>query len=127
MPNLKDVGDRLRELRRRSGLTQEQLARKSGTSRPTIVRYESGEVSKLDELQRIAHVFEAELRVVLVAQGDQALVPAVADGMGSYAGLIPPSTEAMLLAQMVDRLPDAARRELVGIVHGWALGRGYTR
>jgi transcriptional regulator with XRE-family HTH domain len=38
------IGDRLRDLRKRKLLTQEQLAERSGVSVPTIVRIEHNQV-----------------------------------------------------------------------------------
>ena len=41
-------GNRLHEARKRSGLTLEELAKKVGKTKSTVQRYESGEVSRLD-------------------------------------------------------------------------------
>lgn len=49
-------------VRRRSGLSQSELARRSGTSRPTLSAYEHGRVSPtLDTLERIVEATGHEL------------------------------------------------------------------
>ena len=40
-------GDRIKKLRNELGLTLEEVAKKVGTSRQTIQRYESGEISNI--------------------------------------------------------------------------------
>ena len=55
------------DLRRRTGLTQAQLAEAGGTSQPTIAAYESGKKSPtLRTLRRIARAAGLEPFVVLV-------------------------------------------------------------
>ncbi len=57
--------DRLRALRRKSGLTQIELAKKIDVSNLTVFRWEAGERSpRMEEVRRIAsalHVTEDEL------------------------------------------------------------------
>lgn len=58
---------RVRELRRRAGLTQAQLAQAAGTSQPTIAAYESGAKSPtLRTLRRLAVAAGLEVEIVFV-------------------------------------------------------------
>jgi transcriptional regulator with XRE-family HTH domain len=50
-------GDLLREARLRAGLTQQQLARRAGTSQSAIARWESGAV--LPSLERLRELIRA--------------------------------------------------------------------
>jgi len=66
---MKDISSAalVRELRERAGLTQGELARRSGTSQPAIARLESGQGSpNLSTLERLAAAagFALELRLV---------------------------------------------------------------
>ena len=51
------IGERIRERRQSLGLTLEDVANKSGVSRQTIQRYESGVISNIpsDRIEMIAH------------------------------------------------------------------------
>ncbi len=54
-------------MRQRAGFTQNELARRAGTSQPTLARYESGElVPRLETLSRLAAA--AEHNLVLTMQ-----------------------------------------------------------
>ena len=50
------LGDRIREVREKAGLTQEELARKLHVSARTIMRLEKGETQRVDinQLREIA-------------------------------------------------------------------------
>ena len=50
------MANRLRKLRKRAGLTQVELARKSGLSRVSIQRYETGKT--IPSVDRIATIAE---------------------------------------------------------------------
>ena len=57
----------VRELRRKAGLTQTELARMAGTSQPTIAAYEAGRKSPtLQTLSRIARAVGLEAMVSFV-------------------------------------------------------------
>ncbi len=55
-------GDRIRELRERKGLTQEELGKTIGTTKQTIFKYESGKVTNIpySRLSDIAEALGAE-------------------------------------------------------------------
>ncbi len=45
--NLLDLGERIRELRKERGLTQEELAKQAGISRATLSKLENGFISQI--------------------------------------------------------------------------------
>jgi predicted transcriptional regulator len=64
-----DVADQVRALRTALGITQDELARRMGTSQPVIARLEAGGgPPSLRTLERIADVLNAELSVRLTAR-----------------------------------------------------------
>ncbi len=59
-----DVGTRLREVRKAHGLSQSELARRSGVTRQTINSTEMGKnVPTIETLQKLADGLKAELEV----------------------------------------------------------------
>lgn len=54
-------GPNLQFLRRRSGLTQEQLAQQMGVSRQTVSKWESGQAPELNKLMELADLFSCKL------------------------------------------------------------------
>ncbi len=66
--DLKNLGARLRQLRLENGLTQAELARRTGIHRPNIARVEAGRhTPSLDTLARIADAIGVSTAQVLVA------------------------------------------------------------
>jgi HTH-type transcriptional regulator / antitoxin HipB len=58
------VGSAVRAARKRIGMSQAELARKAGTSQPSIARLEQGRVSPtVISLERIARALQSELVV----------------------------------------------------------------
>jgi len=56
------------EARLAAGLTQEELARRMGTSQPVIARLEAGHKPSLKTLQRYAEATGAKLKIELVVE-----------------------------------------------------------
>jgi len=59
------IGEKIKELRKAKGLTQEQLASNCGTTRQTLSKLEKGEIDKIS-LQlfiKILEVLEYELEI----------------------------------------------------------------
>ena len=56
---MKSVGGKIKDARKAKGLTQDQLAQKSGVATMTIRRYETGNRQpRLEQLQKIADALE---------------------------------------------------------------------
>jgi transcriptional regulator with XRE-family HTH domain len=63
------IGAQIRALRTRFGLTLEEVARRAGTSAPSLHRYETGwDRFRLDTLRRIAGALGADVEIRLVAR-----------------------------------------------------------
>lgn len=82
-----DVALQIAELRRKSGLSQKELAKLLHTSQQQISRLESStyEGHSLSMLRRVAHVLHARVRVVFEPEGDA--VCRVAEGEEGYNGV----------------------------------------
>lgn len=64
------TGEKIRTLRKELGLTQKQLAEKSGIIETTIRKYESGAQNpKLNNLQKLATAFDIPLNDLLFPDG----------------------------------------------------------
>lgn len=58
------VGEKIRLARVSKGITQENLAQRSGLSRNTIVNYETGKrIPRTDDLVKIAKVLDVDVSV----------------------------------------------------------------
>ena len=59
------TGDRLRALRQELGLSQEEVAKKIGVSRPAYVNYEQGKSRPVRKLQELANLFDVTTDYIL--------------------------------------------------------------
>jgi transcriptional regulator with XRE-family HTH domain len=58
------LGDKLRELRERKGMSQKELAEAVGFKQPSIARWETGEVApSFGDLQKLCAALGVKLRV----------------------------------------------------------------
>lgn len=70
----KEIGRKLKQLRKEKGFTQQIAAEKLGITRSTISNYEIGRRSPhLTDLQKIAELYGAGLEMFGVVQTDEAL------------------------------------------------------
>ena len=70
--NREDYGSRIRSLRKKRGLTQEQLAEKMNVSTPYIAKIETGKQTGPVELAvEFAAFFDVSLDYLLVGKGDK--------------------------------------------------------
>lgn len=61
-----NIGEKIKEMRKRSGYTQKQLAEESGLSEISIKKYETGKVNpKYDSLEKICNVLEIDMKEAL--------------------------------------------------------------
>lgn len=73
-------GELVREARKRAGLTQAQLATRSGTTQSAIARLESGRISpSLEQVQRLLERCGFQLIVELAPYDDSDIVQAEAN------------------------------------------------
>jgi HTH-type transcriptional regulator/antitoxin HipB len=73
-----ELGERIRALREAGGISQAELARRIGSTQPSIARLEAGRVSPtLETLDRVAAALGAELVVALEAASQQRHAPFV--------------------------------------------------
>lgn len=82
-----DVAFQIADLRRKSGLSQKELATLLHTSQQQISRLESSgyEGHSLSMLRRVAHVLHARVRVVFEPEEDTAVLR-VAESVEGYKG-----------------------------------------
>ena len=87
---MRGIGQRLRDRRLAGGLTQDQLAKRAGVSRPTLIRMEAGGNIGLEPLVRVAMALDAG---------------------AEFLGLFPPVDRRSLDQILADqRKPQRARR-----------------
>ena len=66
-----DIGNRLNQLRKLSGMTQEQLAEKLSVSRQTVSRWETGgALPDLESIVKISRLFHVSLDDLLLGEPD---------------------------------------------------------
>jgi len=74
MENLKEIGERIKKVRKELGLTQEDMAKKLGMSRNSIIRYENGEaVPSRKFLKLLEYEFGINPRWILKGEGEMFL------------------------------------------------------
>lgn len=107
-----DVGESIREARKRAGMNQEQLAELARLNRVTIAKYESGKVEPgAQALSRIADALEVTVDELLGrSPSDETPKPIIFDKQ-------PKTVEARLLAAGVDRMPEADRKKALDIMN----------
>ena len=69
------TGDRLRALRQDLGLSQEEVAKKIGISRPAYVNYENGKSRPVRKLQELASLFGVTTDYILGEDATPVLNP----------------------------------------------------
>lgn len=98
-----DVGDRIRDARKRLGLNQEELAELARLNRVTIAKYESGKVEPgAQALSRIADALEVTVDQLLGRQIDE-----------SPPDTGPHTIEARILASGIDQMPKEERERAI--------------
>ena len=60
-----DIGNRLKAFRLGSGLTADEIAKRIGISRTALYRFERGEVTKIETLERLAELLDVSVPTLL--------------------------------------------------------------
>lgn len=69
-----DLGDRVKELREKAGLTQEELAEKMGVQRNTVWRWENKKANlRADNIQRLSTVLNIDASEIMTPEEDKTL------------------------------------------------------
>jgi transcriptional regulator with XRE-family HTH domain len=70
------IGGRLREMRKRLGLTQQEFAERLGLRRLSVARYEAGRVPRVDILKEIARAGGVSVASLISAESESTASPA---------------------------------------------------
>jgi transcriptional regulator with XRE-family HTH domain len=86
--NTKELGARIRAVRRARGLTQETVARRLGIQPQKMIRFESGaQCPKLDEALWLANVLDCDLTYLAGITSGYRVDPSVLPGL-RYAEMV---------------------------------------
>lgn len=100
-----ETGERIRELRKKRGLNQDQLAELASLNRVTIAKYESGRVEPgAHALARIADALEVSTDALL-GRSDE--IPELR---------APITVEAQIVSGGMDQLPKEKREQILAVV-----------
>lgn len=67
-----EISDRLKELREKAGLTQEELAEKMGVQRNTVWRWENKKANlRADNIQRLSSALNIDVSDLMIADEEQ--------------------------------------------------------
>ena len=71
-----DIGNRLRAFRRGSGMSAEEVANELGISRTALYRFEKGDITKIETLDRASELLDVSV-ATLLGVGVEYISPAV--------------------------------------------------
>ena len=105
---VKDIGDRIAEIRRERGLNQDELAELATLCRISIARYETGKIEPgAQALGRIADALEISTDVLLGrSEPPESL----------YENNTPKTHEARIISAGVDKLPPEDRKVALNLL-----------
>ena len=104
-----DVGENIRNARKRAGLNQEELAELARLNRVTVAKYESGKVEPgAQALSRIADVLEVTVNELLGREAPDETQHTITSE--------PVTHEAKILSAGVDKMPEADRKRILKMV-----------
>ena len=106
---VKDIGNRIAEIRRQRGLNQDELAELSSLSRISIARYETGKFEPgAKALSRIADALEVSSDVLLGRLEET--IEKATDAIN------PKTNEARIISGGVDKLPKEQREQALAVM-----------
>lgn len=106
---VKDIGNRIAEIRRQRGLNQDELAELSTLSRISIARYETGKIEPgAKALGRIADALEISTDVLL-GRVEETFEKA-------KEKIAPQTPEARIISGGVDKLPKEQREQALAVM-----------
>ena len=109
---VKDIGQRIAELRRERGLKQEELAELATLSRISIARYEAGKIEPgAKALGRIAEALEVPADFLLGRNDDTRN-----EISEKLLKSIPKTAEARIVSFGMDQLPKEDREQILSVV-----------
>jgi len=102
---MSDLGKRIQELRKQTGLTQAQLAEKIGISHTQLTRYESkGVQPPADVLERLANVFDTSIDYLVRGNKSEHVENALKDA------------ELVKEFKKLDQLPEDEKKSILKVV-----------
>ena len=112
------TGEKIRQLRKELGMTQEELGNLIGVQKAAINKYETGVVVNLKQatiaaLSEALHVSPVELLSPEMTEEEKELSAYV---QGRLDSPVPQTSEARILARGIDRLPPAEREQALAVV-----------
>ena len=115
---VKDIGERIAELRKERGLKQDELAELATLSRISIARYETGKIEPgAKALGRIADALEVSTDVLLgreeePKQSELAFKPRTPEAMSVSYGMdeLPEEQRKLILTMVTAMFPDAFKK-----------------
>ena len=99
------IGGRLREIRKRLGLTQQEFAERLGLRRLSVARYEAGRIPRMNILKEIARAGGVSVASLITSDSERIASPV--HGSGTFSDDELP----LLLIRLLRRL----RRQIVAI------------
>lgn len=118
----------VKELRKKKGIQQKELAISIGVSRPTVSEWESNKKDPSGErLKKLAEFFGVDELVILgrgVVDLDHPETEKIKQMILEKLGMPPKTDEARILAHGIDKLPKAQREQALDVVK--AMFRDYS-
>ena len=105
---IKDIGNRIADIRKARGLSQDELAELATLSRISIARYETGKIEPgAKALGRSADALEVPTDVLL-GRSDE--------NLEMLSNSTPSTSEARILAKGIDKLPKEQREQALNVM-----------
>ena len=112
-----EIGTKLKNLRLRCGLTQEELAEKLGIQKSAVAKYESGRVEnvKRSSIQKMSEIFRCDPAYLMGFRDNSSTYNSEHDRMTAYA------------ESLLHRLDDSDLRNITRTMEGWLEDNKYKK